>query len=672
MSDLFFRRTGIPKPTREQLARRTPEEQPKAPMVTTSTRGSGSKTIVRTPEEQAQKSYETMKQVEQVKTEQQKEIMMMENVQRNVKPTGQYRVDINGKSVTMSGFAFKPYVLAKIGEMKSNYRQIERAEFQSQKQWQYFSSGSRDWHPKTKVVETSKGIRVDFPYAGAEKYSYYKSKIENPVTGFVLTATGGDPLGIPSAYYTATGQRQKAIDVKIKALHGVKDKPFSTWMGSPYTAIGLSAAGGTAIGSASPYIAGYSAAKLGSTALAVGRGSVYLGTGVLIGSQVHPIVKDIQRGRTGEALGRGVVMGLSFASAYSGYKSVNADTKAKLYDAGFKRGTVGKLKVNVPSTKIYKGVSGEKVGTVGKIKMIKTSGTPKEISKFDVMEMTMWKPQGKQLRIRFPSYAGDKNIVSMVKPQQNLYIDFPGSNYWGSRFKTGGLGLGVSGRGIRGATVTTKGSTPLTKGGGLRYIRGRLVQNNNIFTYKIFKSVGYKQLTIKEAYGFGGISKTVNRLVPGQIFNSGLTPEVVFVSPPVSYFKPTVFMNIGSRRKPVFKTEVSSVSAVGLVNTPKVDVMSRMGSKMSQISVVTPKTSSKLDVGSLSAVKQDYLSSSVSATESIYNKTIQTGRTSYSFGIPYPKGGIYGRGRLTSGFSLFGKKKRFRKVDIPNPFKGGI
>ena len=243
------------------------------------------------------------------------------------------------------------------------------------------------WDPKTKVaaydpslfhiskagdvvsgkeldIDFEKGAvkySIDFPYVGAEKYGIYKKGIEERVGQAEAMGTalgeripgispGGmksvfgmaslvptaflpkDPLGIVSAFYQATGQKEKALEIKIGAVHdvsvveqagGVFTPEFAKfWFASPLTQLGLAAAGGMAYGSAGKALSGGLLATAAPRIIIAGK-VVMAGIGVgLVAPATVDIYKTFERGETGEALGKVTMMGLQFGMFAGGIKAV--------------------------------------------------------------------------------------------------------------------------------------------------------------------------------------------------------------------------------------------------------------------------------------------------------------------------------------------------------------
>lgn len=331
-TDFFLKRYGIPRPTKKQIE--DTKTKPKAPYVEKPRKKTSKTFVKKTVGEKVSESYETMKEQEKVPDIIQKNIMTLSDMQKGIKPTGKYIVTTpSGKTITMTGVALKTYILAQKGEQRVMYEQAQRSYVQSQKNWQFYLSGKREWHPETYVKETDKGSQVIFPYAGAEKYRTYYQKLKEhgAVLGFATALTGDDPLGIPTSYYMATGQKQKAIDIKIKSLARIKSikSPLDAaiwYVESPVGQIGIAAIGGYGAGRIGTYAAGrVSTSILATRALQAG--------GLIVGgSLVAPAVFDIkstwESGKEGEALGKAGMFGFMFASGYAGYKAGQFDTSS--------------------------------------------------------------------------------------------------------------------------------------------------------------------------------------------------------------------------------------------------------------------------------------------------------------------------------------------------------
>lgn len=211
-----------------------------------------------------------------------------------------------------------------------------------------------EWHPDTKAVRTDTGFEIQFPYAGAEKYkSYEKSLKKAGFGGLLATAfTKEDPLGLVSAYYTATGEKQKALDVKVKALHGMSQyhtpkgemtlEGFGKyWIEAPITHIGIAAGVGVGIGAGVTHAGGAIAAKYGAGSLAAWSlkwGMAGVG-GAAIGLTAADIKQTLDVEGPGEAFGKGTLYGFQFVGAMAGYVagSKTLIRGATPYEWGFRK-----------------------------------------------------------------------------------------------------------------------------------------------------------------------------------------------------------------------------------------------------------------------------------------------------------------------------------------------
>ena len=215
---------------------------------------------------------------------------------------------------------------------------------------------STEWHPDTKVTRNIMGeYQIDFPYAGAEHYGSLKQSLDQSGFGGLLATafTPEDPLGLTSAFYTATGNKQAAIDSKIKSMARVQHmedirtgkiegKGLGDWfmeagswyIENPITQIGLSAVGGEVIGKGVGFASGYltGAGRLGAVQ-ALKYGTKAAGGLMVVPSGIS-IYSDVQAGKGGEALGKAGVLGLSFIGGLGAGKEGMAES----FKSGAKKG----------------------------------------------------------------------------------------------------------------------------------------------------------------------------------------------------------------------------------------------------------------------------------------------------------------------------------------------
>jgi hypothetical protein len=271
---------------------------------------------------------------------------------------------------TDSGTKTVPYPIAKgWAEQTSKEYEKESTELSSVS-FDLLKQGleaKREWHPDTEVIKKTEGYEVKFPYAGAESYGSYKRGLDK--AGFFgnlgTSLTPEDPLGITSLFYNLTGERQKAIDVKVKAMHrttvikeagGIISPEFAKyWFENPATQIGMAVVGGYGIGKLGTYAAGrVSGSVLATRALQIG--------GLSIGAALAaPAVIDIhstwKRGDTGEAVGKLGMLGVQVGAGYSGYKMGASSTSGLFgrnkgltaFEAGAKKAYVNTLRSGMKS-----------------------------------------------------------------------------------------------------------------------------------------------------------------------------------------------------------------------------------------------------------------------------------------------------------------------------------
>ena len=194
-----------------------------------------------------------------------------------------------------------------------------------------------DWHPNTKIrrVKTDKGYKYEavFPFSGADVFYSTKKNIQDRgfVGGLATAFTPSDPLGLKSAYYTATGNKEKVWETKVSAVADTR-KPFHEfYLSSPMGMIGVTAAtagvGGAGIGalSAASVKAG-TVAKVGLAAFGTYETAKYIAPSVSTA---------LDTGDYGDLIGKGTNLGLAlptaFASGKIGYRAGYGRTEAFLY-----------------------------------------------------------------------------------------------------------------------------------------------------------------------------------------------------------------------------------------------------------------------------------------------------------------------------------------------------
>jgi len=183
---------------------------------------------------------------------------------------------------------------------------------------------SFDWHPDTRIrtVRNKKGdktYQVDFPFTGAEHYYSTKKKVkEEGFLGYLGTAfTPSDFLGLKSAYYMATGQKDKAWETKVSAVEDTKRPFHEFYLSSPMGVIGISTVTAFGVGSGVGSLSAISSTAGKATSYALGVGFT-----AKTAMDVAPVVKNaFYSGDYGNLLNTGSSLGLSVASGVSGFKS---------------------------------------------------------------------------------------------------------------------------------------------------------------------------------------------------------------------------------------------------------------------------------------------------------------------------------------------------------------
>ncbi len=166
--------------------------------------------------------------------------------------TGEQALQISEKQMKQISQYF--YTLRKVGD----YTQMPSKVIGTQ---------SSEWSPQTRVIQrkTEKGVSYEFrfPYRGAEHYKQYQKALRKNLVGGALATslTPEDPLGLVSAYYMTTGEKQRAEEVKIKSIARIKSLKSPVefaqwWFESPQTQIVAATLGGYAIGKVGGTIAG--------------------------------------------------------------------------------------------------------------------------------------------------------------------------------------------------------------------------------------------------------------------------------------------------------------------------------------------------------------------------------------------------------------------------------
>ena len=380
------------------------------------------------------------------------------------KKDSKYVIQTKQGEKLVSGQEAQRWANKKIQEYQKMSNQIQN---ERNKLWQAGRDAQDEWHPKTKVIEYNpathhirngnvvKGQEKDyvegetvryhykFPYGGAERYGSYKESLDKGGFGGLLATafTGEDPLGLASAYYMATGDKQKAIDTKIKALHGVKQvqegweespleglKRGTMWyMNMPTTQIGLAAIGGEAMGAGLGYASSV-APKVATGAKIVGGGA-----GLVMGAQEAGNMYGMyQRGEYGELLGRGVTAGLA---GYAGYKSFKP-----AYQRGQVVGRRHQLLAHVkdPAQRYKFEQAFQTMDDVQRLQLPKSERL--KIKKLvGLKDQPGYKPQPDELPIKNLTQReaeAFQNVMQQLQGKYNVQLSGSGAQYVGSGGKT--------------------------------------------------------------------------------------------------------------------------------------------------------------------------------------------------------------------------------------------
>jgi len=259
----------------------------------------------------------------------QKDITASEKAEASIKPSEYYErgeMDfVKGSDVIKEYDAYQASAKDIITELQTNKNELQQ---------EY--NKTFEWHPNTRIgYKTKTGkYTVEFPYGGAQYYASYKNAIygDDDVIEFapaLATAfTGEDFLGLKSAYYTATGNKQAVIDTKIKAVYGTKQKNFAEfYLTSPMGVIGTSYAGGAIIGKGLGLATATFGTKVGA-GLRIATGAT-LG-GLAVSSSLPSIKRAIDTGDAGELINVGAGFTTAIVSGYAGAKSIMRPSAPKV------------------------------------------------------------------------------------------------------------------------------------------------------------------------------------------------------------------------------------------------------------------------------------------------------------------------------------------------------
>ena len=612
-----------------------------------------------------------------IRQQTQTQLSSLQTSYRDIEPMEQYYIpgflrDKYRDQETIYGWRLREELLPFIESAKQQ-------DIQAQKLYYRFMRGAKEWHPETRVRKTDTGYVIDFPFAGAEQYKSLRKEALSPGGAFASALTGTDPLGLTSAYYIGTGERERAIETKVKALYTARHQhPIEFYISMPTTQIGLAAAGSAGITAAGPYISGLGIGTGIGGSIAKGVGVVAVGG--LVGYETYNIGKEYIQGRPGEAFGKAGVLGLTIASGYAGYRSVTPTEKALLHSKGLARweakhlheirmyyGREGvpvlqktqSLKPKIERTML----SGTKtttpdeyVTTMTQGKGFISRGTPIEKTMLEVHQSTMYKP----------SRWSIKNLESGIKIEPPSYIAT--TRQPGPSFEIGTYLSGERGKSLVNLAYY-KGQTG-SRGLFFKRIRSVRGWKVNIFEKK----------TITEAVGFGGIAKTVSipatmNVLPvdtvpvgfTSISNVGLVPVTIpFSQTKIASKKIVSIPNVENYLKPVFIYEQDSLSGPITTNVGE--------TKVERDRIVFP--GSQLEYGySLSFIQQQVQEQTQKLEQETEKIKIGLTLVTPSFKVSKPivpfdfrwnmPGGGVGKGRAKLGMYR-GTGYRFRSWKVPS------
>jgi hypothetical protein len=400
-----------------------------------------------------------------------------------------------------------------IGEQRYEVSKLESKGYQIEKttegEYKFFKTGEQI---EQEMVSKEKERLREYYYGDPGK----KLAAWIHGTGTSLFSTE-DPLSIPSAIQMAMGDKEGSLETKARAsLHLTKawEKgpiPFTLTIATgPLPMVGWSLLGGAAIGKASGFLAGYTTQAIGPGAATVIKG-IEIGAGVAMGGlAVHDVARTYEEKGLPQAIGKGALYGFMAAAAYKGYKSVDRP-------AMISKGEASYFKKHPDALKFVFGKKGELVSSDVKIDAFSSRGTPTETKEFMLTRKSIWKPAGKKHVGITEAWSKEANIRSLQSIKDSKIHAWTEGHPALKKGPTVDY-YGVGGAGMRGVDVKTSGVKPLVQSGETQFFSGQSGVKGSffkrIFTTKIAKFSSAKDLTIKEAVGFGGITKTITKTVP--------------------------------------------------------------------------------------------------------------------------------------------------------------
>jgi len=350
---------------------------------------------------------------------------------------------------TMSGTDLLGMYGGYVSDVEQQIPELEQSYFDVQHLRQEY--GADKWHPETYMIKTTEGYELRTSYPGAEKYSMYEQKHKENVVGTSIASafSGVNPLGIPAAYYMATGQRQKALDVQAQFLHqidtikeagGILTPEFASfWFESPITQIGIAVAGGHAIGQVLTVKASVAAATTGKMAGSLlGKG---IATGIMVGGAgmtAYNLSETYKSGDMGRLAGQLGVLGFQLAGGYAGYKmgqasgKVIAETKIGAY-----------FDQHPEQIRFHHYRIGERVSHSVSGAAETRMGTPIETGKFRIKLTELYKPGGDIVASTTPYRPGvqEYSFMRSVKPS-SVSMDVSSSAVLQSKIELDMLSIG--------------------------------------------------------------------------------------------------------------------------------------------------------------------------------------------------------------------------------------
>jgi len=225
----------------------------------------------------------------------------------------------------------------------------------------FVSQGRSEWHPKTKVLVTKDGFTIDFPYAGAEKYTSHLKTCEesksNPLTAISLGTSYKNIANIPLASAMFGHQDQKKKDIIVQTMHDLSSRYgpsgemtwggfAKSWVESPYTAIGMTYVATVGLGAGFSYLAGIGTQITPSLTAMATTGIGITGTELALQQAYHGPVKSFEKGDIGQGLGESWLLGTQVTVGIYGF-SQGSKIITKTGQTPFERG----YNLDIPSLK---------------------------------------------------------------------------------------------------------------------------------------------------------------------------------------------------------------------------------------------------------------------------------------------------------------------------------